>query len=204
MKRRRRSTLNIDIDEGKPFYVSRIEFHGKYDHARQGDPARAAAGRRTDLQQPAVGAVDSAAEPAELLRDVEGGAGLREPPEYGRRNGRPAAEAEGEGQELDRLERRNQRPVGNLHRVELRDQQLPWTGRDAVGAGEHRRSVAHDQLRIYGAVPARQADFGRGAGVCHQVRLQPVEEPVDDRGDRESVGGATVAADELQHSRRPD
>ncbi len=32
---------------------------------------------------------------------------------------RSAAEAEGEGQELDRLERRYQRPVGNLHRVEL-------------------------------------------------------------------------------------
>ena len=30
-----------------------------------------------------------------------------------------SAEAEGEGQELDRPERRYQRPVGNLHRVEL-------------------------------------------------------------------------------------
>ncbi len=58
--------------------------YGQHDYSRQGDSARAAAGRRADLQQPVVGAVDSAVEPAELLRDAEGGPGLGEPPECGR------------------------------------------------------------------------------------------------------------------------
>ncbi len=37
------------------------------------------------------------------------------------------------------------------------------------------------------------------AGICDEVRLQSFEEPVDDGSDRESVGCAAVAADELQH-----
>ena len=124
--------LDIDIDEGKPFYVSRIEFTGN-------TITRDKVIRRELLLE--EGQVYNSQlwelsllrlNQLELLRPAQGGPGLREPPERRRRHGRPAAEAEGEGQELHRPERRRQRPFGHLHRPELRDQQLPRSGRDAL------------------------------------------------------------------------
>jgi len=44
--------LEIDVDEGKQFYVRRIEFQGKHHHPRQGNPPRNCAGRRQYLQFP--------------------------------------------------------------------------------------------------------------------------------------------------------
>ncbi len=64
--------LDIDIDEGKQFYVSRIEFTGN-------TITRDKVIRRELLLEEgqvyncqAVGPVAAAAEPAELLRDAEG------------------------------------------------------------------------------------------------------------------------------------
>ena len=103
--------LDIDIDEGKPFYVSRIEFTGN-------TITRDKVIRRELLLE--EGQVYNSRlwelsilrlNQLELLRDAEGRSGLREPSERRRRNRRSAAEAEGEGQELHRPERRHQRPV---------------------------------------------------------------------------------------------
>ena len=51
----------------------------------------------------------------------------------------------------------------------------------------------------------RDKPISVGAQVFAPSTTSTLEEPVDDRRDRESVGGAAVAADELQHvDDRPD
>jgi outer membrane protein insertion porin family len=129
-------SLDIDIDEGKPFYVSRIEFQGNTITRDKVIRRELMLEEGSGLQLPVVGVQPAAPEPAGVLRAAQGGSGLRGPP--GCRGGHrgPAAEGEGEGQELDRPERRRQRPVGRVPGRELPDQQLPRPGRNAQPAGQ--------------------------------------------------------------------
>ncbi len=169
----------IDIDEGQPFYVSRIEFTGNTitrDKVIRREllleEGQVYSSQRWDLSILRLNQLS-------YFEAAQGRAGLRDAPERGRAHGRPAAEAEGEGQELHRRERRHQRPVGNVHRAELRDQQLPRPGRDAFGQREHRRSVAQPELRIQRALPAQQAYLAGRRGLYPQVRLQPGQGVLD-------------------------
>ena len=65
--------LTFDFDEQKQFFVRRIEFSGKLDHPRQGDPPRTAGQRRRYLQQSLLGTELAAAQPAQLLRRHQAG-----------------------------------------------------------------------------------------------------------------------------------
>ena len=59
--------LTLTFDEGKQFFVRRIDFSGNTDHARQSHPPRIADRRRRHLQHAPVGAEHSASEPARLF-----------------------------------------------------------------------------------------------------------------------------------------
>ncbi len=76
-------SMDIDIDEGKQFFVSRIEFTGQHDHSRQGHPPRTDAGRGLGLQLAALGVQLAAPQPAAVLRSAEGRSGLRGSPGSG-------------------------------------------------------------------------------------------------------------------------
>jgi outer membrane protein insertion porin family len=171
--------LDIDIDEGKPFYVSRIEFTGNTSPATRSSAASCCS-KKARSTTAARGSSRSAPEPVELLRrTLKAGAGLREPPECRRRHRRPAAEAEGKGQELHRPERRYQRSLGKLHRPELRDQQLPGPRRDTLvqaNIGDLSRNLSLGFTEPY----LRNKPISLGFQVfSSQVRLQPREELCD-------------------------
>ena len=75
--------LDIDIDEGKPFYVSRIEFTGNTITRDKVIRRELLLEEGQVYNNQSVGAFDPAAESVELFRDAEGGAGFGEPSECG-------------------------------------------------------------------------------------------------------------------------
>ncbi len=127
--------MDIDIDEGKPFYVSRIEF--------QGNTITRDRVIRRELMLDEGSVYNSQLWEYSLLRlnqleyfeplKVDQDSEAHQDP--GQRHRRAAAQGEGKGQELDRHERRRQRPVGRIPRRQLPDQQLPRPGRNAQPAG---------------------------------------------------------------------
>ena len=193
-------TLNIDIDPGKQFFVSRIEFSGNTITPRPRHPPRTAARRGSAVQQPGLGELHPAAEPAELLRYVEGGPGLRDPHQQRRRHGRPTAEAEGKGQELHRPERRTVRVCP------ARSSALNYETNNFLGLGETLSVVANignlSRNLTFGFTEPylRNKPISLGFQVfAQQVRLQPCQElRRGRRGQYQPVERAAIAADELQ------
>ena len=133
--------LSIDIDEGKQFYVRRIEFAGNT--TTRDKVIR----REIALEEGQV--YDERLWKLSLLRLNQLGyfeqlkpddPNVTETPSGRKeRHGRPDPEGEGEGQEQHRPERRRQRAGRRLHRAQLQHQQLPRSGRNPVGPGQHRQ-----------------------------------------------------------------
>ena len=139
--------LDIDIDEGKQFYISRIEFTGNTITRDKVIRRELLVEEGQVYNSQLVDLSPAAPEPAQLLRHPQDRPGRRDPPERRRRHRRPAHQAEGEGQELHRRQRRHQRTLRLLHRPQLRDQQLPRPRRNALRQRQHRRPLAQPQLR---------------------------------------------------------
>ena len=121
-------SLQIDIDEGKQFYVSRIEFEGNTITRDRVIRRELLLDEGSGLQLPALGVQPAAPQPARILRPAQGRPGLRGAPECRSRHRRPAAEGQGKGQELHRPQWRRQRTIRRLPGRQLPDQQLPRPG----------------------------------------------------------------------------
>ena len=64
--------MSLSVDEGKQFFVRRIDFQRQHHHSRQGHPPRAADRRRRHVQHAPLGRQHPAPEPARLFRAVKG------------------------------------------------------------------------------------------------------------------------------------
>ena len=123
--------LTLNFDEGKQFFVRRIDFSGNTTTRDKVIRRAAADRRRRRLQQAPVGAEHSAPEPARLFRGVEGGRGGRYQARHQEQHGGHHAQGEGARQELHSVERRRFGAGGKLRRVLLYHQQFPGSGRNA-------------------------------------------------------------------------
>jgi hypothetical protein len=135
LRRSQDRLLDIDIDEGKPFYVSRIEFQGNTSPATASSAANCCS-KKARSTTPSSGSTACCASTSSTTSIRSRSIRIRSPPGYRSRHRRPAAQGQGKGQELDRPQRRRQRPVGRVPRPELPDQQLPRPGRNAERAGQ--------------------------------------------------------------------
>ena len=170
--RRRPSRCRVDIDEGKQFYVSRIEF--------QGNTITRDRVIRRELLLDEGQVYNSQLWEYSLLRlnqleyfdplkvDQDSEAHQNR----GSRHRRPAPEGQGEGQELHRPQRRRQRPVRRLPRRQLPDQQLPRPGRNPQRAGQHRQREPPVPVRLLPALRPQPPAQCRLPDLQQQVRLQ--------------------------------
>ncbi len=146
--------LTIDMDEGKKFYVRRIEFSGNT--TTRDKVIR----REVALEEGQV--YDERLWKLSLLRLNQLGYFEQLKPDDPERHrnpsgrkewhGRPDSEGAREGQEQHRPEWRRERAGRCLYRDQLQHQQLPRTGRDAVGPDQHRQQPAHSVFRLYRAL----------------------------------------------------
>ncbi len=176
--------------------------HGQHDDARQGDPARTAAGRGPGVQQPAVGPLDPAAEPAGLLRDAEGGPG------HGDAGRMPD---DGTVDLLLKLKEKGKNSIGlnggisglsgTFIGAELRDQQLPRSGRDAFGVQANIGDLSRNLSFGFNEPYLRNKPISLGVEVFDRRSSTTTRRRLLDRErhEREPVERAAVAADQLQH-----
>ena len=191
--------LNIDIDEGKPFYVSRIEFTGNtitrdkvIRREMLIEEGQVYNSRLVDLSLLRLNQLNYF-DTLKTEQDVE----TRQNADAGTVD--LLIKLKEKGKNSIGLNGWRQRSVRFVRRLELRDQQLPRPRRNAERKRQHRRPLAQPEPRLQRALPAQQAGFARRAGVHEQVRLQPGEELRDrQRPEREPDQRAELAAEQLQ------
>ena len=122
--------MSLSVDEGKQFFVRRIDFTGNTTTRDKDHPAPIADRRRPDLQQSPVGAEYPAPQSARLFRAAEGRRRGRHQARHQDQYGGHHVEGEGTRQELYPIEWRRFRHRGQLHRRLLFHQQFPRSGRD--------------------------------------------------------------------------
>ena len=137
--------LTIDIDEGKKFFVRRIEFAGNT--TTRDKVIR----REVALEEGQV--YDERLWKLSLLRLNQLGYFEQLKPDdpnvtethLDEKNGTVdlTLKVKEKGQEQHRPERRRERPGRGIHRDQLQHQQLPRPGRDAGGADQYRQQPAH-------------------------------------------------------------
>ena len=169
-------SMNIDIDEGKQFFVSRIEF--------QGNTITRDKVIRRELMLDEGSVYNSQLWEYSLLRlnqleyfeplKVEQDSEAHQDPDA--RHRRAAAEGEGEGQELYRPEWRRERLVGRLPGRQLPDQQLPGIGRNPQPSGQPGQHQPHLPLRLYPAVYPQPPHQPGIPGLQQQTGLQRGQE----------------------------
>ena len=151
-------SMDIDIDEGKQFFVSRIEFTGN-------TTTRDKVIRR-ELMLDEGSVYNSQLWEYSLLRlnqlqyfdplKVDQDSEAHQDPDNG--TVELLLKVHGKGQELDRAEWRRQRTFGRIPGTELLDEQLPGIGRNAELAGQPGQRKPYFPVRLYTALLPQPAD----------------------------------------------
>ena len=191
---------NIDIDEGKQFYVSRIEFTGNTitrDKVIRREllleEGQVYSSQRWDLSilrlnQLSYFDVLKADDDTETRQNADDGTvdlllKLKE-------KGKNSIGVNGGISGLS----------GTFIGLNYETNNFLGLGETLSANAEHRRPVAQPELRLQRAVSAQQADLGGHGGIRPEVRLQPGQGVLDrQRRQRQRIDGAAVAADQLQH-----
>ena len=114
--------LTFNVDEGKQFFVRRIDFSGNTTTRDKVIRREILIDEGQILQHPPVGNQYSSPEPARVLRAAEGGRGGHDQSRPEDQHGRHHAQGEGARQELNSVERRRFGYRGQLHRFLLFDE----------------------------------------------------------------------------------
>ena len=163
--------LTINTEEGKQFFVRRIDFSGNTTTRDkvirreimldEGDIFNT---NLWDLQHPAP-------QPARLLRDAEEGRRRRYQAQPQFRYRGYHSQGEGARQELRRPQRRRVGDRRQFRGLQLFHQQLPGTGRNSLAHLATRHPPAQRVVGIHGTVPVRPPHPDRISGLPEPVRL---------------------------------
>ena len=124
--------LTITADEGKQFFIRRIDFSGNTTTRDKVIRREILLDEGDMFNTQLVGLQHSAPQPARLFRDAEEGRGRRHQAQSQYQHRGYHAQGEGARQELHRIERRRFGNRRQLRGVQLLHQQLPGPGRNPV------------------------------------------------------------------------
>ena len=147
--------LTFNVDEGKQFFVRRIDFSGNTTTRDKVIRRELLIDEGDIFNTRLVGNQHPAPEPARIFRAVEGKRSGDDQSRHEDQHRRYHSEGEGARQELHSVERRRLGYRGQLYRLLVFDQQLPRSWRNAEPRFADRRPYPERHVRFHRAVLPR-------------------------------------------------